>query len=126
MLKGEVKVLIEAPALVAVLERLVGVMEKGQTVDIMQGAEKEVAQTTQRKPYQRLPKKQEDKKEDSIQITDEDIPSVVDLRAVAQEKGKTAEGKKAIKALLEAYESKSISTIPEEKRAAFMSDLEAL
>lgn len=56
----------------------------------------------------------------------ENIPSVVDLRFKAQEKGKTAEGKKAIKALLTQFESKSISDVPEEKRAAFLAELEKL
>lgn len=54
------------------------------------------------------------------------IPTVVELRAKAQEKGATPEGKQAIKSLLDKYESKSISSLPEEKRAAFMADLEAL
>lgn len=53
-------------------------------------------------------------------------PSVVELRAAAQEKGKTMEGKKAIKDLLNSFESKSISDIPEAKRAAFMAALEDL
>jgi len=55
-----------------------------------------------------------------------DIPSVVDLRAVGQEKGKTAEGKKAIKALLDKFGSKSLSDVPEENRVAFMVGLEAI
>ena len=67
--------------------------------------------------------------ETEIEVTDvdmADIPTLVDLRAKAQEKGKTAEGKKAIKALLDKYDSKSISNVPEEVRVAFMADLEAL
>lgn len=54
------------------------------------------------------------------------IPTVVELRAKAQEKGKTPEGKQAIKALLEEFGSRSISEIPEEKRNAFMVALEEL
>jgi hypothetical protein len=54
------------------------------------------------------------------------VPTVVELRAKAQEKGKTPEGKKAIKALLDEFGSKSISDVPEEKRAAFLAALEAL
>lgn len=50
---------------------------------------------------------------------------VEELRAKAQEKGKTA-GKEAVKALLGRYESKSLSSIPEADRAAFMAELEAL
>lgn len=56
----------------------------------------------------------------------ENIPDIVELRAKAQEKGKTPEGKKAIKALLEKYGCRSISTVPEEKRAEFLAELEAL
>lgn len=57
---------------------------------------------------------------------DQYIPTVVELRAKAQEKGDTAEGKKAIKALLDKFNSKSISNVPEKDRAAFLSALEAL
>ncbi|MGM1047630.1 MAG: hypothetical protein ACQEXX_15970 [Bacillota bacterium] len=55
-----------------------------------------------------------------------EIPSVVDLRAKAQEVGKTAEKKKAIKVLLNKFESPSISDVPEDKRIAFMAELENL
>lgn len=56
----------------------------------------------------------------------ENIPTVVELRAAAQAKGTTPEGKKAIKALLDEFGSKSISDLPEEKRAAFLARLEEL
>lgn len=55
-----------------------------------------------------------------------DSPNVVDIRKVAQQKGKTPEVKKAIKALLDEFGSKSISDVPEEKRAAFLARLEEL
>ncbi|KEQ22333.1 hypothetical protein [Paenibacillus tyrfis] len=59
---------------------------------------------------------------------DEDgpIPTVVELRAKAQEVGTTPEAKKAIKALLDEFGSKSISDVPENKRHAFMSGLAGL
>lgn len=56
----------------------------------------------------------------------EPIPDAVTLRAAAQEKAKTPEGKAAIKELLKQYDSKSISTIPEDKRADFLKDVEAI
>lgn len=55
-----------------------------------------------------------------------DIPDITEIRALAREKGSTPEGKEAIKALLKKFECKSISSIPEDKRAAFMAELEAL
>ena len=55
-----------------------------------------------------------------------EIPTVVELRAAAQTKGGTPEGKKAIKALLDKFESKSISDVPEDKRTAFLQALEDL
>ncbi|MGF7049123.1 putative phage protein gp47/JayE [Paenibacillus sp. DS2015] len=55
-----------------------------------------------------------------------DIPTIVDLRAKAQEKGKTPEAKKAIKALLDKFESKSVSDVPEDIRTEFIAELEAL
>jgi hypothetical protein len=80
------------------------------------------------------PKKAEKKQDSSAadetdQVVDETteyVPTVVELRAKAQEKGKTPEGKKAIKALLDEFGSKSISDVPEEKRSAFLAALEAL
>jgi len=56
----------------------------------------------------------------------ENIPTVVDLRAEAQKHGQTPEGKKAIKALLIEFDSASISTVPEDKRTAFLARLSAL
>lgn len=55
-----------------------------------------------------------------------DAPTVVDLRAVAAEKGKSAEAKASIKALLQEFGAASISTVPEDKRAAFLAQLEAI
>lgn len=66
-----------------------------------------------------------DKQQDP-EVDPENVPTVVELRAKAQEKGETLEGKKAIKALLEEFSSKSISDIPEEKRSAFLARLEEL
>lgn len=54
------------------------------------------------------------------------IPTVEEIKKTAVEKGKTVEGKKAIKDLLVSFESKSISAIPEDKRAAFLAALEDL
>lgn len=56
----------------------------------------------------------------------ENIPTVVELRAKAQEKSKIADGKKAIKELLEKFGCTAISKVPEESRAALMVELEAL
>lgn len=76
------------------------------------------------------PSKEEPVQEESVKeepaAEPENIPSVVELRAKAQEKGKTPDGKKAIKALLDQFGSKSISDVPEESRAAFLAELEAL
>lgn len=63
---------------------------------------------------------------DINEVPDGEIPSVVDLRAKAQEVGKSPEGKKAVKALLNKFNSPSISDVPEDKRVAFMAELEKL
>lgn len=55
-----------------------------------------------------------------------DVPTVVELRAKAQEVGRTPEGKKAIKELLDKFGSKSISDVQENQRVAFMAALEEL
>lgn len=71
-------------------------------------------------------------KEENPEITieeaegEEKIPTIVELRAKAQEKGTTPEGKKAIKALLDEFGSKSISDVEESKRLKFLRRLEAL
>lgn len=54
------------------------------------------------------------------------VPTVVELRAKAQEVGTTPEAKKAIKALLDEFGSKSISDVSEGKRAEFLKRLEEL
>ncbi|MEI7027132.1 hypothetical protein [Paenibacillus sp. y28] len=54
------------------------------------------------------------------------VPTVVDLRAKAQEVGAKDGGRAAVKALLEQFSSKSISDIPDGQRVAFMEELEAL
>ena len=64
--------------------------------------------------------------EETTDTVKEEIPTVVELRAKAQEKGTTPEGKKAIKALLDKFGAKSISNVEENIRAAFMRGLEAL
>ncbi|ASJ54231.1 hypothetical protein BP422_12140 [Brevibacillus formosus] len=79
--------------------------------------------------------KVEDKKanEDSSKSSEEedggggeDVPSASELLAKAQQVGTTPEAKKAIRALLEKFGSKSISNVPEDKRAEFMAELDLL
>lgn len=55
-----------------------------------------------------------------------EIPSITELKEAAVAKGKTPEGKAAIKKLLTSFESPSISAIPEDKRSAFLAALEEL
>lgn len=59
-------------------------------------------------------------------IGEDRIPSDVELRAIAAEKGHTPEGKAAVKGLLNKYGSPAISKVPDDKRMAFLADLEAL
>lgn len=120
MLNAEIKVLVEAPALVAALERFASILEKGQALDVMAGAEKEINQVKQKSAVQ-----SESIEAAELEVVKEDI-SVVDLRAKAQEVGKTQEAKKAIKELLTKFKCKSISDIPAGKRTDFMKELENL
>lgn len=53
-------------------------------------------------------------------------PSVVDLRAKAQEVGTSPQAKKAIKALLDKFDSKSLSEVSEDNRAEFLAELAAI
>lgn len=66
--------------------------------------------------------------EESDDIDSADIPTDVELRAKAQEIGKKmgAEGKQAIKELLNEFGSPNITGIPEKRRIEFMARLEAL
>ncbi|MGO4787001.1 hypothetical protein AB4124_06180 [Paenibacillus sp. 2KB_20] len=73
-----------------------------------------------------IEKEIEEEAEDGRSTEEEEIPSVVDLRAKAQEVGKDPKKKPAIKELLGKFESASISDVPEEKRIAFMEELENL
>ncbi len=52
------------------------------------------------------------------------IPTDVELRAIAAEKGKADGGKAAIKALLTKYDSPAISKVPEDRRIEFLAELE--
>jgi len=61
--------------------------------------------------------------EETPETVPEVIPTVVELRAAAQTKGGTPEGKKAIKALLDKFGRKSISDVPEDQRTAFLREL---
>ena len=88
----------------------------------------------------RKDKKKEGQMEDSVGNTEggsedsgstedtgtDNVPTVVELRAMASEKGKTPEAKKAIKALLDSYGSKSISDVAENQRVGFLKELESL
>lgn len=56
----------------------------------------------------------------------ERIPDIVEIRKLAMAKGATPEGKEAIKELLKKFGCRNISSIPEEKRAAFLAGLEAI
>ncbi|WP_339295892.1 hypothetical protein MKY82_08355 [Paenibacillus sp. FSL W7-1279] len=99
--------------------------------------------TVTEEPKQRTRKtnevKKEEKKETPVKTASQDdetgtdgdteeveIPTVVELRAKAQEVGKDPKKKPAIKELLGKFESASISDVPEESRVAFMAELEAL
>lgn|SRR5690606_15455295 len=54
------------------------------------------------------------------------IPDIVEIRKLAMEKGATPEGREAIKDLLKKFGCRNISSIPEEKRVAFLEGLEAI
>lgn len=56
----------------------------------------------------------------------ERIPDIVEIRKLAMAKGATPEGKEAIKELLKKFGCRNISSIPEEKRVAFLAGLEAI
>ncbi|MNW51691.1 hypothetical protein D3C74_291830 [compost metagenome] len=97
------------------------------------------AVTEEPKPRQRraasITKKDEPTPESQVENTGTDeseqnegveIPSVVELRAKAQEVGQDAKKKPKIKELLNKYDSPNISEVPEDKRAAFMAELEDL
>ncbi|PYI57050.1 hypothetical protein [Paenibacillus flagellatus] len=68
----------------------------------------------------------DDADEDEEESESEKVPTVIELREKAAVIGKTAEGKKAVKALLTKYESNSLSEVPEKKRTAFLKELEKL
>lgn len=101
------------------------------------GASKTAPVEESPKPRQRknatTPKEREEKEEvpeqeaDSAETSESiDAPSVVELRAKAQEVGKDPANKPKIKALLNKYDSPNISEVPEDKRAAFLAELEKL
>lgn len=72
------------------------------------------------------PAEAEDPKEEQSKKPEGKVPDVVELRAKASEVGKTPEGKVKVKELLNKYGFSSISAVPEDQRAEFLADLEAL
>lgn len=73
--------------------------------------------------------KQEEVKQEEAKQPDapSDVISTSELLSKAKEKAEqSTEAKKAIKALISKFEVKNITSIPEEKRAEFMAELEAL
>jgi outer membrane biosynthesis protein TonB len=128
---------INAPELVNAIQSLATALSgtKLEPVKIAPAIEPEVKAETN-KPRTRTKPEPETKVEPEPTITEEpateestdpeNVPTVVDLRAKAQEKGKTSADKAAIKALLNEYKSKSISDVPEESRVAFLAALEDL
>ncbi len=92
-------------------------------------AQTDVSTVEPEKPRRHVAEKEASKKikEEVATVSDDvEIPSVVELRAKAQEIGKDPAKKPKIKELLNKYGSPNISEVPEEKRAAFMAELEAL
>ena len=124
----EITVNIKAPELVEAI-RLISTIGINSVAAVTES--KKEAKPEKDKQLKTVEKPKEDSKSEPIENSSEEtepeyIPTVVELREAAQEKGKTAEGKKAIKALLDKYDSKAISNVPEDKRAAFLVELEAL
>lgn len=121
----EITININAPELAHAIETLA--IAIGCTMDKMNVGEPIKGAVQQKMTKQQYEEKAQAETETENKISNtEYIPTVVEIRAKAQEKGKTPEGKAAIKELLNKYESKSLSTVPEEKRAAFIKDLEAI
>lgn len=124
----EITVKIEAPALVEAIHALAASVTGNTELRLVDSETKTDPVKTEPVQTEGSPKITDPQK-DSPEQTGTDttvIPTVVELRAKAQEKGTTPEQKQSIKTLLDKYESKSISSLPEDKRAAFLVDLEAL
>ncbi|MCY9733128.1 hypothetical protein M5X17_05055 [Paenibacillus alvei] len=82
--------------------------------------------TTKTEPKPEATKETESVEKTKDKSTGEGIPTFEDLRAVGKEKGAMPDGKAAIRALLDEFESKSLSEVPDEKRTEFMKRLKAL
>jgi len=87
--------------------------------------------TPTEKPQETKPEVESGTAEDAVEtpqveVDEVEIPTVVELRAEAQKHGQSPDGKKAIKALLTKFGSKSVSDVPEDKRAEFLAELTAL
>ncbi|WP_342416246.1 hypothetical protein NST83_01075 [Paenibacillus sp. FSL R10-2782] len=55
-----------------------------------------------------------------------DIPSVLELREAAAGVGSTPEAKAKIKALLDQYEARNLSAVPDDQKVGFLAALKAL
>lgn len=132
-MEGQITINIQAPELTNALLQLASVLSMGIA------AQAGLASLAQQTPEQReadaleglgvqpdTAEKSTDRPQPANAKRAADIPSVVELRAKATEKGTTPEAKKAVKQLLTEFGSKSISEVPEDKRAEFLARLETL
>ena len=121
----EITVNIKAPELSHAILELASVLAMGVSTKAELAAPMGTPPEDKPKAAGRTTAKPEPRVESGASLT-VPMPTVVELRAAAQQKGATPEGKQAIKALLDEFGSRSISEVAENKRSAFLSRLEAL
>lgn len=63
--------------------------------------------------------------DEDLGFDEEEVPTDVQLRATASEKAKSA-GREKVKALLNKYSVPNVTAVPNNKRSAFLKELEAL
>ncbi|REK69316.1 hypothetical protein [Paenibacillus paeoniae] len=110
----------------------------GSTAPVLvaQEAKQEDAPKRQRsKPEPKPPKEEpasepekddeQERQEDDLGFEEEEVPTDVQLRAASLEKAKSI-GREKVKALLDKYGVPKVSDIPNNKRFAFLKELEAL
>ena len=115
-----------AKEVVALVQDLAGVLPGMDPEKIPAATKVSTIEETKPEPEPQPEPESNQEQQEEPAAAKERIPDIVEIRKLAMEKGATPEGKEAIKDLLKKFGCRNISSIPEEKRAAFLAGLEAI
>lgn len=129
----KIEVNIQAPEVVAALNNLAEAMKGAPQATVKDKPVKQETKKDSKPKDENKEEKPKDEPKEEVKSKDEpkedkeaaSVPDPADLRAKAGELSKSGK-KEEVKALLAEFEAKTLSAIPEDKRAEFLERLEEL